>query len=147
MAPRVGQDDVVGPEIAVHQASAVYRGRCLGEAGRDGRHLRRCERPAVGDDLGEGRAGHERGRHPRRIGVEVGVDHRREMPGGHVPRGQHLTCQPRPPTRVAGVLVTRKRQGDGAPVLRYAEVDPPRPTESQPSDEPVAPDPTGIVGL
>jgi hypothetical protein len=75
--PVLGQQDVRGVEIAVHQPRVVNGAQPRCQPGSQQQQRRSRNRPPIAHRVGQRRPGHVRRGQPRDVGVQVRGDHRR----------------------------------------------------------------------
>jgi hypothetical protein len=93
--PVLGQQDVRGVEIPVHQPRVVNGAQPRRQPGGQQQQGRGRRRPPVAHRLGQRRPGHVRGGQPRNVGVQVRGDHRRGERAVHPAGRGDLGPEPR----------------------------------------------------
>jgi hypothetical protein len=86
-----------------------------------------ADRPVLGDDLIQGRAGDIAGDDEGTLALEVGVDHRRHPPVPDPAQDVDLAGQPGARRRVVGDVRTQQLEGHGAAMGVEGQVDHPHP--------------------
>ncbi len=91
-----GQQDVRGREVAVHHSGGMDGDQRVGES-----HAEAVQQPFLQPAVAQHRVGevgalHVFGRQPRRRGLGIGIEHRRDRPAVHPAGGGHLAAEPFP---------------------------------------------------
>ena len=88
--PILGQHDVRGVEVPVHDARGMDGTQALGQPGRQHQQGTAGHRPVLADRVGQRLPGHERRRQPRRVAVQIRVAHGGDQDSAHLARGVDL---------------------------------------------------------
>ena len=125
----------------MHHPGGVHRGERVREpAGHPGQGRRR-ERPALGDHLLQGPAGDVAGDDVGHVARQVGVDHLRDVGAAHPLHGLDLARQPAPCHGLLGRDRAEDLERDRPPAGVAGHVHDAHPALTDPSEQPVGPEP------
>lgn len=144
--PLDGEQDVRRFDVAVDQSGAVDGRQRAGEPQRERPGAPYGQRPLGGDQLLEGRTGHELGGHPGPLPAVpgLGVHDPGDALGADHGAGLDLPREPGPEPGLVGVPVPDGLQRDPLAAAPLGEVHGPHPTLTQPREQPVRPYPRRI---
>jgi hypothetical protein len=112
--PVLGQHDVRGIQMPVHQARGVQRAQAGGQRGGQRQHDVGGHRPPVADRIGQRRPGDVRRGQPRHRSVQIRVDHRRREGAVYRPARRDLGPEP----GIGGPVGPHGRNRDALPARR-----------------------------
>ncbi len=143
--PVHGDQDVGRLEVAVDQAGLVHGLQGEGEAVGEGADRRLGQRPEVlGHDGGQVGARYVPGRHPRHLGLGVGVQDVGGPGAAHPPGGGHLAGEPPAELGVLGMFGLDDLDRDRAAQVGAAQVDQAHSARAEAGDQAVRADVRGV---
>ena len=141
----VGEDDVGGLEVPVHDAGRVDHGQRLGQPGGQAVEHVGAEQPVAVDVLGQRRALGVLGDHERLRRLGVGLDHPDRADALDPHQRGHLAAETAPEIRVIGQFRAQHLDRHLAAVPADAEVHHAHAARAQPGGQPVMADPRRIA--
>jgi hypothetical protein len=117
----LGQQDIRGLQVPVHDVRGMDGAQALGQTRRQGQQRPRIQRSVLLHRLEQRRPGDIGRGQPRHRAVQIGVDHEGGEEPAHLAGRGDLLPEPGPELRIVGEFLADDLDGDRAAACRHAE--------------------------
>lgn len=133
--PVLGHQDIARLEVPVYQARPVDVAQRLGEAQPQRAQFPQVQRAVLLDDFGEGGPRHVQRRHPRPVGVRIGVHDGRGERAAHSARRGDLLPEARPELLLLGIRLAYQLDRDLPPRGGDSQIDDTHAARPEPAEQ------------